>query len=251
LTGTEDVEVIDRLKGTWPVGREVEKEVVIGLDVVLAGAVVRGMGIFGGRILGTDRIVVLKDVLLTLNVGSAVTRGVTVVSPLSGRDGRREVGKGRDAFKVSESPIETLERSPSTDVTSGMDGVGRLGSPVIFSTEEAILSTADVIGGTIGGTMFGTSVGPDVAVAVVSNILTVIVISGSPVAVTQLSSGALDPKTSPAGVLFAGLVATRGGNVVNSFGRTRSGSGAGEVVTVPLIASAARSVEAEEVSVMD
>lgn len=235
MVGTEAVEVVDRLKGTCPVGREVEKEVVMGgvdvtlskgtipVTVVFAGAVVGGMGILGVNILGIESVV-LKDELLTLNVGSVVTRGAMV-----GRDGRMEVGKGREAFRVSESPTEMLERFPSTDVTSG--------SPVIFSTDEAMLSTADTIGGRSGGTMFGTSVGPDVAVVV-----------------SELVYVALVPKTSPAGVLLAGLVATRGGSVVNSFGRTRSASGIGEVVIVPLIVevtSSARSVEADELFVTD
>lgn len=161
-----------------------------------------------------------------------------------------EVGNGSDVFRVSDSPIETLERFPRADVTSGRDGVGRLGSTVKFSTNEAKLSMADVIGGTMEGRPIGPSVAPDVGVVVVLKMLTVVVTSVNPVVVAELLSVALDPKTSPAGVLCAGLVATRGGSVVNCFGRTRLGSGVGDAVTVPLdveVASAARSVEADEV----
>lgn len=48
----------------------------------------------------------------------------------------------------------------------------------------------------------------------------------------------LDVKISPAGVLLAGLVATRGGNVVNSFGRTSCA--VGTVVTVGALVELSR-----------
>jgi len=82
------VEVIDRLKGTCTVvvGKEVGVKVVVTFAkgtvpvvITLAGAVVRGMVIFGVMILGIDRVVVLK--LLTLNDGRAVARGEMVVRP--------------------------------------------------------------------------------------------------------------------------------------------------------------------------
>lgn len=42
----------------------------------------------------------------------------------------------------------------------------------------------------------------------------------------------VDPKTSPAGVLSAGLTATRGGKVVNSLGRTSTAVGRVAIVVV-------------------
>jgi len=51
----------------------------IPVELVFASAVVTGIGIFGVRIVGTDRTVVLMDEILTLNVGSGVNRGAVVV----------------------------------------------------------------------------------------------------------------------------------------------------------------------------
>lgn len=166
----------------------------------------------------------------------------------SAGDGSSGVGKVRFAVRESDSPTDRLEMFPNSD--EGMDGIGRFGSPVTLSTDVAMLSIADVIGGTIGGTKFGISVALDVSVAVMLRMLEVVVISATPVVVRELFPSVLDLKPSPAGVLSAGLVATRGGNVVNSFGRTSSGIGvgAGEALTVSLVvavASAARSVEVD------
>ena len=169
--------------------------------------------------------------------------------PLVARDG---VGKVRFAVRESDSPTDRLEMFPSSD--EGMDGVGRFGSPVTLSTDVAMLSIADVIGDTIGGTKFGISVALDVSVAVMLRMLEVVVLSATPVVVREPLPSVLDLKPSPAGVLSAGLVATRGGNVVNSFGRTSSGIGVGEgeALTVSLVvavASASRSVEVDVVMV--
>lgn len=168
----------------------------------------------------------------------------------SAGDGSSGVGKVRFAVRESDSPTDRLEMFPSSD--EGKDGGGRFGSPVTLSTDVAMLSIADVIGGTIGGTKFGISVALDVSVAVMLIILEVVVISATPVVAREPLPSVLDLKPSPAGVLSAGLVATRGGNVVNSFGRTSSGIGVGEgealtVSSVAAVASAPRSVEVDVV----
>jgi len=167
-----------------------------------------------------------------------------------GGNGSSGVGKVRFAVRESDSSTERLEILPSSD--EGIDGVGRLGNPETLSTDVAILSIAELIGGTIGGTKFGISVALDVSVAVKLRILEVVVISANPVVVRELLPSMLDPNT--AGMLSAGLVATRGGKVVNSFGRTRSGIGVGdaEAVSAPLlvaVAPAGRSVEVDVVIV--
>jgi len=231
----EDVEVIDTFGGSpGPVGREVVKVVGTELEVtfaigpipaelVLASAVVQGMGI---------GVIIVEPARSVLSEGSV---------------GNGTSGVGKVRFAVRET--DRLEMSPSRD--EGRDGIGRSGNPVTLSTDVAMLSIADVIGGTIGGTKFGNSVALDVSVAVMLMILEVVVISATPVVVSELLPSVPDPKPSSSGMLFAGLMATRGGKVVNCFGRTRSGIGVGETetVVVTLVVSVASSVRSIEVDV--
>ena len=260
LAETEVIEVIDSFKGcAGAVDKEVEKAVgteveatfvddPISLEDGFGRAVLNGTGILGVRIVETDGALALMDWVLILNEGSGVNAGNSALLDDSGKVGSSRVGKVRDAVREKDSSTDKVEETlpSSDDVASGMEGVGRLERPGTFSTDVAMLSIAEVIGVTIGGTMLGISVALDVSVSVALAKLEGDVVSLSAVVAKKLLLVALDTKTSPAGALFAGLVATRGGKVVNSFGRTRSDVGTSVFPSVVVVAVAAvRSVEVD------